>query len=546
MSLARVEGAFCVTGRIVDVVAGRIYAGEVRVENGRIAAVEEHGQGPGTYIVPGFVDAHVHVESSLLSPTEFARAAMCHGTVASVSDPHEIANVLGVAGVLWMVEEGRRTPFKFHFGAPSCVPATPFETAGARFRHEEVARLLGTPGVGYLAEVMNFPAVIAREPGMMAIVEEARRRGLVIDGHAPGVMGDDLRRYAEAGISSDHECSSEEEGRARLEQGMKLAIREGSAARNFDALIGLAKEFPEACFLCSDDKHPDELLIGHIDRLCARAVKAGIPIMDVLRMASLNPVRHYNLPVGLLQVGDPADFLELESLESFRVTRAWINGVCVAEEGRPRLERQPVKTVNHFIAGEKRPEDFRKGVTPEPQPVIIALDGQIVTARGSEAPRLKDGYLTGDTERDLLLLTVVNRYEEAPPALALVKGFGLQRGALASSVAHDSHNVVGVGVDPESLCRAVNAVVLEKGGLAAVGPEETKMLPLPIAGLMSDGSYEETARAYEELVRYARKLGCPMHSAFMTLSFLALLVIPRLKLSDKGLFDVERFRLVEA
>lgn len=530
-----------IEGNIVDPVAGRVFPGRIEVEQGHIARItEERGKSYATTLTPGLVDAHVHVESSMLSPAEFGRVAAIHGTVASVSDPHEIANVLGIEGVRWMIENAERTPFKIYYGAPSCVPATPFETAGAQFGPDEVDELLADDRVLYLSEVMNFPAVIHRDPTLMAIVERARARGKRIDGHAPGVIGDDLRQYAAAGIGTDHECSTLEEGRQRCQLGMRVAIREGSAARNFEALWPLLKEFPEKVFFCSDDKHPDDLVKGHIDQLVARAIAKGIDPMVAIRAASLNPVRHYGLQVGLLQEGDPADFAERESLQTMRALRCWIDGKLVGEAGRALLPHLPCQAINRFAASPKKPEDFtlphRRNT--KPRRVMVALDGELLTGEteaDADAP---------DPSADLLQITVVNRYGDTPPASALIKGFGLRHGAMASSVAHDSHNIVAVGTDANALTGAVNAVIRSGGGLSFYDGQQAHTLDLPIAGLMTDREAWEVGAQFESLTALAKEAGCTLGSPFMTLSFMALLVIPSLKLSDRGLFDAGTFSLV--
>lgn len=536
-------------GNIADVVAGKLFAGTIEIAQGRIARVIEQGppQDGAPWFAPGFVDAHVHVESSMLPPSEFARVAVTHGTVATVSDPHEIANVLGLPGVRWMIEDAKRAACKIFFGAPSCVPATNFETAGARFGPKEVGELLALPEVLYLAEVMNFPAVIFGDPTMRAILGEAKRRGKHIDGHSPGVLGEDLKKYAAAGIETDHECTTLEEARQRAALGMMVWIREGSAARNFEALWPLLLERPEKCGLCSDDKHPDELLVSQIDALVRRAVAHGVPVMDALRAGTLNPVRHYGLTVGLLQPGDPADLVELNNLKDFKVQRTWVNGKLVAQNGQPLVARVTVQPVNVFHAKPKKPEDFAlPAVAGKRLRVIEAIDGQIVTGAALEKPKVSDnGLVLCDPARDLLKLTVVNRYADAPPAVALVRNFGLKSGALASSVAHDSHNIVAVGANDEDLTRAVNAVIKHGGGLAfAAGPME-QVLPLPIAGLMTTQDAHAAGAAYEELSKSAREHGCKLKAPYMCLSFLALLVIPQLKLGDLGLFDVGKFALVE-
>ncbi|MDR2862769.1 MAG: adenine deaminase [Puniceicoccales bacterium] len=534
-------------GLIADVVSGKIFPGEVAFENGRISRVSSVPSAPRDRIItPGLVDAHVHVESSLLSPAAFGRHACIHGTVATVSDPHEIANVLGVPGVRWMLEDAKRSPVKIYFGAPSCVPATPFETAGAKFGPAEVEALLSLPEVKYLAEVMNYPGVIARDPGMMDIIAVARRLGKRIDGHAPGVVGGQLEQYIAAGIETDHECVTLDEGRQRAARGMFVAIREGSAARNFDALVPLLRECPEMCFLCSDDKHPDDLLLGHINRLVARAIAAGVPALDALRAATLNPVRHYGLETGLLQPGDSADFAVLSSLEEGRVMETWIRGQKVAADGRCLLPAPAplpfAECPNKFSRVPVRPEDFAVVGAGEKIRVITALDGQLITDVEELVPTVHDGQLVADTERDVLKIAVVNRYSpEAPVAVGFIKNFGLKAGALASSVAHDSHNIVAVGVDDAALSEAVNAVIAHRGGLSGVFDGKVQVLPLPIAGLMNPGLCEEVGPAFTRLSAGAKAAGCRLRSPYMTLSFMALLVIPRLKIGDRGLFDVLSF-----
>lgn len=533
-------------GRVVDLESGTIGSAEVRIEGGRIAAIVPIPEADASsYLIPGFVDAHVHVESSMLPPAEFGRLATVHGTVAVVADPHEIANVLGAEGVLWMLEEGEKTPLECFFGIPSCVPATTFETAGATLDALAVDRLLDDPRVLHLAEVMNWPGVLARDPELMAKIASARRRGKRVDGHAPGVRGLDARRYAEAGIETDHESFELDEALDKLAAGMKIAIREGSAARNLEALRPLLDSHPDQVFLCTDDCHPDGLVAGHIDAVARRAIAAGHDPLAVLRAASLNPVRHYRLPIGLLRVGDRADFIEVESLESLRVVRTVIEGRVVAEHGRSLLAFAEAATPNRFDAAAPTAESFRIAARGPRVRVIVAHDGQLVTTEEHHAVDTTDGLVHPDPARDLLLITVANRYRTNAPALALVRGVGLARGAIASSVAHDSHNVVAVGADAESLARAVAAVFAARGGLAAVDGERVEVLPLPIAGLMSDRPGDEVAARYGVLDRLARELGSPLAAPFMTLSFLALLVIPALKLSDLGLFDGQRFEFVD-
>ncbi len=531
-------------GRFVDVEAGRVRPARMTVRAGRIEEIRDLPAASGPVYLPGLVDAHVHVESSMLPPPEFARLAVVHGTVATVSDPHEIANVLGAEGVRWMVDQGARVPFKFCFGAPSCVPATAFETAGARLDAAAVAELLDDPAIGYLAEVMNYPGVLHGDPELLAMIAAARQRGKPVDGHAPGLRGEEAARYAAAGITTDHECFTLDEALDKLAAGMHILIREGSAARNFDALASLIDSHPDRVMLCSDDKHPNDLVRGHLNALLARAVARGSDPVAAVRAATRNPVRHYGLPVGLLREGDPADFAAVADLRDFRVLGTWIDGAAVAAEGRGLLPRLETDTPNRFAARPVAAEAFRVARGGERIRAIRALDGQLVTeAEWVDAPA--GDPVPADPGADLLKIAVVNRYADAPPAVAFVRGLGLRSGALASTVAHDSHNIVAVGADDASLARAVNALVAARGGIAVADAQGEHVLPLPIAGLMATGDGHAVGARYEELDARAKALGSPLGAPFMTLSFLALLVIPALKLSDRGLFDGARFGFVE-
>lgn len=496
------------------------------------------------FLLPGFVDAHVHVESAMLVPSEFARLAVRHGTVAAVSDPHEIANVLGRDGVRFMLENAAHTPFHFLFGAPSCVPATPFETAGAHLDAQAVAELLDQPGIGYLSEMMNFPGVLGGDPEVMAKLAAARARGLPVDGHAPGLRGEAARRYAAAGITTDHECFSLEEAEDKLAAGMHILIREGSAARNFEALQPLIASHPAQLMFCSDDKHPDDLAAGHINRLAARAVAAGHDLFQVLRIACLNPIRHYRLPVGQLRVGDAFDAILVQDLQTFSPLATYLRGRCVAQNGRTLLPSVPVTTPNRWQARAISLDDLVIADSGQPVPVIAAMEGELLTFERKARPRSQAGCHLPDPAQDLLLLLVMNRYQPAAPALAFIQGFGLQQGALASSVAHDSHNIVAVGADLADLVAAVNALVDAGGGIAVARAGMVESLPLPVAGLMSDQDGDRVAARYAELDALAHGLGSTLRAPFMTLSFMALLVIPELKLSDRGLFDGRTFQFV--
>jgi len=537
-----------ISGNLVDPLRRSIRPATLTIRCGRIESIADDPRPHATWILPGFVDAHVHVESSLLPPAEFARLAVAHGTVATVSDPHEIANVLGVPGVEFMLDDARRSPFTFCFGAPSCVPATSFDHAGATLDAAAVAALLDRPEIGYLSEMMNYPGVLAGDPEVLAKIAAAKARGKPVDGHAPRLRGPQAAAYAAAGITTDHECVELAEALDKLALGMKILIREGSAARNFDALASLIDTHPDRVMLCSDDKHPDQLLLGHIDGLVRRARARGSDLFDVLQAASVNPVRHYGLPVGLLQPGDRADFLEVDDLDAIRIRRVYVGGALAAADGVTTWPRVESLTPNRFDAPPRRAGDFaipapHSGPTA-PVRVIEALDGQLVTGSLRLPVPVVDGRLVADPARDILTIAVVDRYDERPPAVAFIRNVGLRRGAIASSVSHDSHNIVAVAADDESLARAVNLVIGSRGGLAVAGPEGDAVLPLPIAGLMSDRPGADVAAAYSDLDRRAKALGSGLAAPFMTLSFMALLVIPALKIGPAGLFDVEAFRPV--
>jgi len=548
---------------LLDLHNRRIFPAKINIEGGKIHQIVEVDRVPdhSGYLIPGFVDAHVHIESSMLPPTEFARMAVVHGTVATVSDPHEIANVLGVEGVAFMLEDAARSPLKFCFGAPSCVPATSFETAGAALNATEVENLLQNPAIGYLSEMMNFPGVLHGDPEVLAKIAAAQKLGKPVDGHAPGLRGEDARRYFAAGISTDHECFTYEEGLEKAQLGVKILIREGSAARNFEVLWPLLHTFPGQVMFCSDDKHPDDLVQGHINQLVARAIAKGCELFDTLRAACLNPVEHYQLPVGQLRVGDPADFIRVDNLRDFRVLETWIDGQTVAEKGKSLLARKDVTAPNQFLATPRQAIDFQlktklseSSGQIERVPhgaklrVIKVFDGEIVTGEDEALVHAMDGLYLPDPTQDLLYIAVLNRYAPyANPALGFVRGFGIKRGALASSVAHDSHNIVAVGTSDGALAEAVNAVIAAKGGIAATnGSGDVRTLPLPIAGLMSQTDGWQLAEDYARLDAWVKsELGCCLRAPFMSLSFLALPVIPKLKMTDRGLFDVEKFGFVE-
>ncbi len=533
---------FEIQGNIVDVVAKSVFQGTVIVRNGKIEAIRKEKVEAEGYILPGLIDAHIHVESSMLIPSEFARLAVVHGTVGSVSDPHEIANVLGIPGVKFMIANGHSVPFKFNFGAPSCVPATPFETAGASLGVKEVQELLKMPEIKYLSEMMNFPGVLFHDPEVMAKLALAKEAGKPVDGHAPGVTGENAEKYIRAGISTDHECFSLAEAREKIKYGMHILIREGSAAKNFSTLYPLIDEFPGQVMLCSDDKHPDDLVAGHINLEVKRALALGLDRMNVLRSCTYNPVKHYHLDIGLLQLGDAADFITVDNLSDFNVLATYIDGTMVAEGGKTLISGVRETPFNKFNIGPMMEKEIRVIPGEGRLRVFSAFDGQLITGTLLADPCIADGNVVSDPARDILKIVVKNRYHEAPAAVGFIKNIGLKRGALASCVAHDSHNIVAVGADDGSITEAINLIIAEKGGISLVDGTTKRILPLPFAGIMSGLNGYNVALQYEEMDQAAKQMGAALSAPYMTLSFMALLVIPEIKLSDKGLFDGTQFQ----
>jgi len=533
--------AFTVSGNIVDVCGKKIFKGSILVENGRISRITGNPAAEDQYILPGLIDSHIHIESSMLIPSEFARLAVVHGTVSTVSDPHEIANVLGVPGVRFMIGNGAKVPFKFNFGVSSCVPATSFETAGAKLGLEEIEELLSMKEVKYLSEMMNYPGVLYGDPEVTAKLKLAGKYNKPVDGHAPGLRGDDAARYAGAGITTDHECFSREEALDKIKHGMKILIREGSAAKNFEALFTLVDEFPDMVMFCSDDKHPDDLADGHINELVKRSLAKGLDVFNVLRACTYNPVMHYKLETGLLREGDAADFIITDNLKEFNVLNTWVDGVKVAESGKTLIQRVVESPFNNFNIGPISAESIRINQQPGRIRVQEAYDGQLITGALRIEPKLENACLVSDPERDILKLIVKNRYSETPAGIGFIKGLGLKRGAVASCVAHDSHNIVASGTDDESIVKAVNLIIRNKGGISVVDGDFEEVLPLPFAGIMTVEDGYIVADKYRSMDKLVKALGSRLQAPFMTLSFMALLVIPNLKLSDRGLFDGEKF-----
>ena len=537
--------SFTISGQYVDLFHDRIFPAAITVKDGRIAAIQPIASAPEQFILPGFVDAHIHIESSMLVPSSFARVAVVHGTVATVSDPHEIANVCGIGGVQFMIENARLVPFKCFFGAPSCVPATAFETAGATLDADAVAGLLQNPDIWYLSEMMNYPGVLFKDAEVMRKIDAAHAAGKPVDGHAPGLRGEQAAQYAGAGITTDHECYTLEEALEKIGLGMHILIREGSAARNYAALAPLLRLHPDKVMLCSDDKHPDELVLGHINLLVKRALEEGYDLFDVLRAACVNPVLHYKIPVGLLREGDPADFIVVSDLNSLQLLQTYVDGEMVAAGGKSLIPFHEVTPINQFHAGQRKVSDFVV-VAPDEQPmirVIEALEGQLITNELVLPAVVENGCIVSDLSRDILKIAVVNRYNPAATvALGFIRNMGLKAGAIASSVGHDCHNIIVVGVDDEAMCSAVNALIDVQGGIAvALSDGSVPCLPLPVGGLMSVHEGQQVAEQYTAIDLAAHDLGTKLRAPFMTLSFMPLLVIPALKLSDKGLFSGSSF-----
>ena len=536
---------FQVSGQIVDIVNSRIFKGTIEVDNGKIINIIEEDNDNEQIIMPGFVDSHVHIESSLLVPTEFARLAVAQGTVATVSDPHEIANVLGVEGVKYMIEIGKKSLFKFYFGAPSCVPATTFESSGATVDSNDIDYLLSSDDIKYLGEMMNYPGVLFDDNEVIKKIESAKRHNKPVDGHAPLLHGNDLIKYCNSGISTDHECSNMQEAREKAELGMKIQIREGSAANNFSALIPIIEEYPDSVMLCSDDAHPHELLNTHINGLVKKAIDLGYNILDVIKSATLTPVRHYNLEVGLLQKNDPADFIVVDNFNDFNILKTYINGELVAENGKSLLQKTSVETINNFVAEKVTADDFKVVDEGKNIKIIGIIEGELLTEKIIGRTKVVDNNLVSDVENDILKIAVINRYEKKKPAVAFIKNFGLKKGALASSVAHDSHNIVVIGCSDEEMAKAANMIIETKGGFSVYSDDKEMILPLPVAGIMTNDDAFKVADEYMKIKDLSKTLGSSLCDPFMTMEFMALLVIPKIKLSDKGLFDCEKFELTE-
>ncbi len=530
-----------IAGKIIDVHKRRIYPGIVTITAGKIESVTETEESPGHYIMPGLADAHVHIESSMLVPSHFAVAAVRHGTVAVVTDPHEIANVLGKDGVKFMLDNAENVPVKIVFGAPSCVPATSLESAGARIGSADIRELIEDGKVKFLAEMMNFPGVIYNDAEVHRKLEAARNAGIPIDGHAPGLTGEELKKYISAGISTDHECTSLEEALEKISGGMQILIREGSAARNLEVLAPLISYYPEKVMLCTDDLHPETLLRGHINRLVARLISMDYNIFDVVKAASVNTYEHYRISAGTLKTGDPADFIIVDDPKKMNVLQTWIDGKCVFDGEKSLFSPGEIIKVNKFKCTRLLPDEIRVINEGGKINIIVARNGELTTD-ADVVPAGEKEFVTTRPEEDILKIVVKERYNDKPPAVGFIRGFGMKQGAMASSVAHDSHNIISIGTNDRDIVNAINLIVDAGGGMAVASDDGAEVLKLPVAGIMSDLPVTAMASRYEKLSETVRSLGCRLDAPFMTLSFMALLVIPKLKMSDRGLFDGLTFK----
>jgi adenine deaminase len=532
-----------ILGKLVDIHNRRIYPAAISIIDGKIYKIERFEDVPDHYILPGLIDAHIHIESSMITPGAFAMTAVKHGTCGVVSDPHEIANVLGISGVEFMIDDAGKVPMSFYFGAPSCVPATSFETNGASLNYTEVKQLLEKPEIRYLSEMMNFPGVIYNDTEVMKKIECARNLGKPVDGHAPGLSGESLVKYVAAGISTDHECSTLEEALEKISLGMKILIREGSAAKNLNSLKELYNLYPDMVMLCSDDLHPEMLQKGHINKLIGRLVTEGYNIFDVIKSATLNPADHYGLKNGLLRTGDNADLIIVDNLQEMNVRETWINGEKVFSDSKTLFNYKATYAVNNFTCGNVTESDIQIKNRGGEIRIIEAVEGELLTGESHRSFKNSE-MINPDPDDDILKIVVKDRYKDSPPSVGFIRGFGLKTGAFASSIAHDSHNIIAVGTNDSDIVSSINEIVRLKGGLAVSTGESIKSIELNIGGIMTTRSCDEIAHDYEVLNELAGSMGCTMKSPFMTLSFMALLVIPDLKIGDRGLFDVRKFEPV--
>jgi len=538
------NSTYTVKGNVVNPVERTIKGAEITVENGKIVSINFSEPIAGPFILPGFIDSHVHIESSMLLPSRFAEMAVKHGTIAVVTDPHEVANVAGVSGVRFMQANSQKVPFKFFFGVPSCVPASPLEKSGAVLDAKQVSGLIAEENFYFLAEMMNFPGVINYDEEVTRKISAAKKSNKPIDGHVPGLIGEMLQKYVSSGISTDHECSTQAEAEEKIRLGMKIQIREGSAAKNFDNLSPLLSKYPKDVMFCTDDCHPDYLKQGHINKIVSRAMAKGHDLFDTIYAATITPIEHYNLPLGKLRIGDPADFILVNNLEDFEVIETHIQGRLVYKDGNVQFS-QPNEKPDNFIFRDKFIGDLSVIATGSKMHLIEAIDGELLTKNLLiDAPVEQGNEVFANPQNDILKIVLLDRYSNTLPQVAFIKGFGLKKGALAASIAHDSHHIVAVGCDDISLKASLKWVVSNRGGLCFFNGEEGDGLQLPYFGLMTDENGEKVSRVYEQLNQKVKEFGCSLESPFMTASFMALTVIPEIKINHNGLFDSINFKTI--
>jgi adenine deaminase len=532
-----------ILGQLVDIHKREIYPAGISISKERIENVERVTSAPDVYIMPGLIDSHIHIESSMITPGAFALTAVRHGTTGVVSDPHEIANVLGIEGVEFMINDAKKVPLNFYFGAPSCVPATSFESNGAVLDHKKICSLLSRKDIKYLSEMMNFPGVINGDEEVIRKLEFAKKAGKPIDGHAPGLTGEMLKKYVMAGISTDHECSNLNEAKEKILLGMKILIREGSAAKNLNSLKDLFLINPEMIMLCSDDLHPEMLQKGHINKLIAQLISEKYDLFDVIRSATINPSEHYNLNAGLLRKDDPADFILVDSLEKMNVQETYINGTKVFADGEVLFSYDEGNAINKFNCQIINEHDIKVKNNNGDIRMIIATDGQLLT-REARVSSGSSEFVTPDINCDILKIVVKDRYRDLPASVGFIRGFGLKEGAFASSIAHDSHNIISIGTNDKDIVSSINEIIKLQGGLSVSSGKKINSLQLNIGGIVTTRTCKEIAVEYDKLNQLVTSIGCTMKAPFMTLSFMALLVIPDLKIGDQGLFDVKKFERV--
>lgn len=529
-----------ICGVVFDPIKKEKFGARIQVDDGKILRIIEEPGIVAPLILPGLVDSHIHIESSMLTPSSFARAAVKHGTVAVIADPHEIANVAGVQGINYMINDANNSPLKFYFGAPSCIPASPFDECHTPFDYSIIGKLLDRNDIFFLAEMMNFPGVISKSESVLKIIAEAKKRGRPIDGHAPGVKGEGLNEYIKAGITTDHECFSLDEAREKINKGMKILIRDGSAARNFTALHPLIGSNTEAAMFCTDDCHPDELVRGHINLKVKRALELGYDVFDVIRVASVNPIRHYKLDVGLLQEGDPADFIVIDNLKNFKVLYNYIDGTDVL---KIKEKQSLAEKIDYVFPSQFDPVKLRVPARTRRVRAIEVVKNELITKQ--IIVENNDKMLVTKLENDVLKIVVISRYNTNEVAVGLIKGFGLTKGAIAASIAHDSHHIIAIGVDDISISKCINYILSSRGGICYFDGNKLFGLALPVYGLMTNRNAEEAAKAYEDINSRVISDGCTLDAPFMTMSFMSLSVIPEIKITPKGLFDVGVFNYVD-